>query len=308
MRSMTRRQFLTRTAAAAGLAGVAGRAPADPLGLPIGLQLYTVREQLGKDFDGTLKQVAAVGYKEVELFSLLGRKAKAVRESLDAAGLRCVSAHYQLADLQGDLGPKIEQARELGLTFMVCPFPGIADPRRIKPANRNPLDQIRAMVNALTADDWKWNAEVLNKAGEQAKKAGLQVCYHNHHLEFKKYDGVTALELLLRHADKELVKVELDCGWVHVAGESPADFIARHEGRVALLHIKDVKEGFKPTTDFGPVPFTEVGRGVIDWKKVFAAAKKTQVKRYYVEQDTTERPPLEAIKISRDYLHDLNVS
>jgi sugar phosphate isomerase/epimerase len=307
MRSMTRRQFLARAAAAAGLAGVAGRATADPLGLPIGLQLYTVREQLSKEFDGTLKQVAAVGYKEVELFSLLGRKAKAVRESLDAAGLRCVSAHYQLADLQGDLGPKIEQAKELGLTFMVCPFPGIADPRRIKTASRNPLDQIRALVNALTADDWKWNAEVLNKAGEPAKKAGLQVCYHNHHLEFKKYDGVTALELLLRHADKELVKVELDCGWVHVAGESPADFIARHEGRVALLHIKDVKEGFKPTTDFGPVPFTEVGRGAIDWKKVFAAAKKAGVKRYYVEQDSTERPPLEAIKISRDYLHELNV-
>jgi sugar phosphate isomerase/epimerase len=307
MRSMTRRQFLARTVAAAGLAGVAGRAPADPLGLPIGLQLYTVREQLGKDFDGTLKQVAAVGYQEVELFSLLGRKVKAVRESLDAAGLRCVSAHYPLADLQGDLGPKIDSAKELGLTFMVCPFPGIADPKRIKAASRSPLDQARAMVNALTADDWKWNAEVLNRAGEQARKAGLQVCYHNHHLEFKKYGDVTALEVLLRHADKNLVQIELDCGWVHVAGESPSDFIARHDGRVALLHVKDVKAGFRPTTDLGPVPFTEVGRGAIDWRKVFAAAKKARVKRYYVEQDTTERPPLEAIKISRDYLHDLNV-
>ena len=126
-------------------------------------------------------------------------------------------------------------------------------------------------------------------------------------LEFKKYDGGTALEVLLRHADKDLVKLEVDCGWVHVAGEDPADFIARHEGRVALLHVKDVKAGFKPTTDFVPVPLTEVGRGAIDWKKVFAAAKKAGVKRYYVEQDTTERPPLEAVKISRDYLHDLNV-
>src|SRR5262249_35999848 len=268
MRSMTRRQFLARSVAAAGLAGLASRAPAAPLGLPIGLQLYTVREQLGKDFDGTLKLVAAAGYQEVELFSFLGRKAKAIRESLDSAGLRCVSAHYPLADLQGDLGQKVEYARELGLTIMVCPFPGIADPRRIPAASRNPLDQARAMVNALTADDWKWNAEVLNKAGEQAKTAGLQVCYHNHHLEFKKYDGVTALEVLLRHADKDLVKLDVDCGWVHVAGEDPADFIARHEGRVALLHIKDVKAGFKPTTDFGPVPFTEVGRGAIDWKKV----------------------------------------
>src|SRR5262249_6136678 len=205
MRSMTRRQFLARSVAAAGLAGLASRAPAAPLGLPIGLQLYTIREQLGKDFDGTLKQVAALGYQEVELFSFLGRKAKAIRESLDAARLRCVSAHYTLADLQGDLGPKIEYAKELGLTYMVCPFPGIADPKRIKEASKNPADQARALVKALTADDWKWNAEALDKAGEQAKKAGLQVCYHNHHLEFKKYDGVTALELLLRHADKDLV-------------------------------------------------------------------------------------------------------
>src|SRR5262249_31804939 len=94
MRWMTRRQFLARTVAAAGLAGLVSRAPADPLGQPIGLQLYTVREQLGKDFDGTLKQVAAVGYQEVELFSFLGRTAKAIRESLNAAGLGCVSAHY----------------------------------------------------------------------------------------------------------------------------------------------------------------------------------------------------------------------
>jgi sugar phosphate isomerase/epimerase len=304
---MSRRQFLARTVAAAGLAGVATRVLADPLGLPIGLQLYTVREQLGKDFDSTLRQVAAAGYQEVELFSFLGRKAKTIRQSLDDAGLRCVSAHYPLSDLRSNLGPKLENAKELGLTYMVCPFPGIADPKRIKAGSRNPLDQARALVKALTADDWKWNAEVLNKAGEQAKKAGLQVCYHNHHLEFKKYDGATALEVLLNHADKDLVKIELDCGWVHVAGESPADFIAKHEGRVALLHIKDVKKDSKPTTDFGPVPFTEVGHGEIDWKKVFAAAKKARVKRYYVEQDSTERPPLEAIRISRDYLHGLKV-
>ncbi len=306
MRPMTRRRFLARTAAAAGLAAVAGRAPADPLGLPIGLQLYTVRDQLGKDFDGTLRQVAAAGYQEVELYSFLGRTAKAVRLSLDAAGLRCVSAHYPLADLRGELGPKVEYAKELGLKFLVCPFPAIADPQRVRAASGDGLAQVRALVNALTADDWKWNAEILNRAGAQAKKAGMQVCYHNHHMEFRKYGGVTALELLLRHTDKDLVKLEVDCGWVHIAGESPADFIARHGGRVALLHIKDVKAGFGPTTDFGPVPFTEVGRGAIDWKKVFAAAKAAGVERYYVEQDSTERPPLEAIKISRDYLHGLS--
>jgi sugar phosphate isomerase/epimerase len=306
MRSMSRRQFLARGAtgvvAAGCLSAGTRRADADPLGLPIGLQLYTVREQIGKDFDGTLKQVAAIGYQEVELYSFFDRKASAIRQSLDSAGLRCVSAHYPAAALETDLGAKIDYAKELGLKFMVCPFPGIADRERLKPQPKGP-----SFPDSLTLDDWKWNADLFNKVGEQAKKAGLEFAYHNHHLEFRKYDGVTAFDELLRRTDPSFVTFELDCGWVKVAGEDPAAFIAKHSGRIALLHVKDVKAGFAPSTRFGPVPFTEVGSGSIDWKNVFEAAKQAGVKRYYVEQDTTERPPLEAIKISYVFLHDLKV-
>jgi sugar phosphate isomerase/epimerase len=297
MRSISRRGFLaTGAAAIGGISAIARRAASDP----IGLQLYTVREQAGKDFEGTLKKVAEIGYQEVELYSFFDRKAAEVRRLLEDAGLRCVSAHYGVPALRDDLAVKIDYAKELGLQFMICPFPGFADPSRARGGS--------ASTEALTLDDWKWNADLFNKVGEEAKRAGLRFGYHNHHIEFREFGGVTAFDELLRRTDPGLVTIELDCGWVKVAGLDPAEFIAKHASRVGLLHVKDVKAGPEPSTRFGPpVPFAEVGRGSIDWRKVFEAAKKAGVRRYYVEQDTTERPPLEAIKISRDYLHDLKL-
>lgn len=302
MRSISRRGFLAGGAAAiGGISAIARRAAADPIGLPIGLQLYTVRGRAAKDFEGTLKEVAAIGYQEVELYSLFDRKAAEVRRALEGAGLECVSAHYGAPALREGLAAHIDEARELGLQFMICPFPGVADPARLKAGGPS-------FTDSLTLDDWKWNADLFNKAGEQAKKAGLRFGYHNHHIEFREFGGVTAFDELLRRTDPDLVTIELDCGWVKVAGLDPADFIAKHASRVRLLHVKDVKAGPAPSNRFGPaVPFAEVGRGAIDWRKVFEAARKAGVRRYYVEQDTTERPPLEAIKISRDYLHDLKV-
>jgi sugar phosphate isomerase/epimerase len=302
MRSISRRGFLAGGAAAiGGISAIARRAAADPIGLPIGLQLYTVRGRAAKDFEGTLKEVAAIGYQEVELYSFFDRKAAEVRRALEGAGLECVSAHYGVPALREGLAAHIDDARELGLQFMICPFPGVADPARLKAGGPS-------FTDSLTLDDWKWNADLFNKAGEQAKKAGLRFGYHNHHIEFREFGGVTAFDELLRRTDPDLVTIELDCGWVKVAGLEPADFIAKHASRVGLLHVKDVKAGPAPSNRFGPaVPFAEVGRGSIDWRKVFEAARKAGVRRYYVEQDTTERPPLEAIKISRDYLHDLKV-
>lgn len=301
MRSISRRGFLaTGAAVIGGLSAVAQRAAADPIGLPIGLQFYTVREQAGKDFEGTLKKVAELGYQEVELYSFFDRKVAEVRRILDDAGLKCVSAHYGVPALRDDLAAKIDYAKELGLQYMICPFPGFADPSRARGGSSS--------TEALTLDDWKWNADLFNKVGEEAKRAGLRFGYHNHHIEFREFGGVTAFDELLRRTDPGLVTIELDCGWVKVAGLDPAEFIEKHASRIGLLHVKDVKAGSAPSTRFGPaVPFVEVGRGTINWRQVFEAAKKAGVRRYYVEQDTTERPPLEAIKISRDYLHDLKV-
>lgn len=274
------------------------QAHADPLDIPIGLQLYTVRDQIAKDLPGTLRHVAAIGYKEVELYSFFEKKAGEVRRLLDDAGMQSVSAHFPVASLSDKLDSSIEYARELGLKFMVCPFPG-NDPKRAREKGKG------AGSRSFTLDDWKWNADLFNKAGEKANAAGLVFAYHNHHMEFQKYGDETALDVIVGRTDPKFVKLEVDCGWVKVAGLDPAEFIAKHAGRVDLLHIKDIKMGFAPTTKFGPVPFTELGRGSIDWPKVFEAARKAGVQRYYVEQDTTERPPLEAIKISYDYLSGL---
>ena len=137
MRAISRRGLLaTGAAAIGGISAIARWAAADPIGLPIGLQLYTVREQAGKDFEGTLKEVAAIGYQEVELYSFFGRKAAEVRRALEGAGLKCVSAHYPVPALRDDLAASIDYAKELGLRFIICPFPGLADPAASRPAAR----------------------------------------------------------------------------------------------------------------------------------------------------------------------------
>jgi sugar phosphate isomerase/epimerase len=312
MRQISRRRFIARSAAGLVAAGAAChgalRLGAKPLGLPAGLQLWTLKDVVEKDFDGTLRQVAAIGYEEVELYTFLNRSAASIRKSLDDAGLRCRSAHFSVATLQKDLPGQIAYAKELGLEYMICPFPAVADPARFTPAPKNPMEWTLAIWSGMTLDDWRWLADVFNKAGEQTKKAGIQFGYHNHNMEFRAYDGVLAFDELMRRADPDLVKVELDCGWVAAAGHDPAAILAKHPGRFPLLHVKDLKQGAKPSTGLDGAPSGEVGSGAIDWKKVFSAAKAAGVKGYYVEQEAPfARPPLEAIKISYSYLDKLEV-
>ena len=281
---------------------------ARPLGLPPCLQLYTLKDLVEKDFDGTLRQVAAIGYEEVELHSFLNRTAAAIRTSLDAAGLRCRSAHYPAMLLQTALEEQIAYAKALGLEYMICPFPAIPDPTRFKPASKSPEDWARAIWSGMTLDDWKWNADLFNRVGEQTKKAGIQFGYHNHNMEFRQLDGVLVFDELLRRTDPDLVKVELDCGWVTAAGHDPAAYLRKYAGRIPLLHVKDVKRGAKPSTGPEAAPSGEVGRGAVDWRKVFSAAKEAGLKGYFVEQEPPfERSPLDAVKISYTYLHELEV-
>jgi sugar phosphate isomerase/epimerase len=293
----TRRQFLQQaTLGVAGLGvGFAAttRLPmvlcANPLGLPIGLELYTVRKMLAQDFEGTLKSVAAVGYKEVELFGLLGRKPTQIRQTLTGLGLTCPSTHYQTPALKSGWDRHIDEVKELGANYVVCAF--------LQPQERKSLD------------DYKRISELFNKAGEQCKKAGLQLCYHNHNFEFTKFDGVLAFDELLRDTDPQLLKIELDCYWMTRAGHDPVEYFSKYPGRYPVLHIKDMKPGQQPTTDLtkGSNAFTEVGRGSIDWKRIFAAAPQAGVTHYFVEQDICSLPVLESIKISYDYLKNLSV-
>ncbi len=293
MKSINRRKFLRDGALSVAAVSLAARWPrkafADPLGLPVGLQLYTVRKQADKDLGGTLHAVAEIGYKEVELPDFYKKKASEIRNSLDAAGLTCPSAHYMTADLRTGLDKQIEYAKEVGLSYMVCAF--------LLPPERK------------TLDDYHRLADFFNKVGEQIQKAGLQFCYHAHNFEYTTFDGVVAFDDLLKHTDPNLFKIELDCYWMTRAGRDPVAYIKQYPGRFPLMHIKDMKPGHPPTTDLkkGGDAFTEVGRGSIDWKRIFGAATEGGLKHYFVEQDFCERPPLESAKISFEYLHNLQV-
>jgi sugar phosphate isomerase/epimerase len=276
--------------------------------LPIGLQLYTVREQLQKDFDGTLKQVAAAGYQEVEMAGFCNRSAGEVKRSLEGAGLSCPSAHYPLVELMAGLDQKLAYAKDLGLQYMICAFPWVADPSRFNGASNNVMARAMALANGLTLDDWKWNAEQFNKVGEQTRKAGIHFGYHNHDLEFKKFDGVMAYDQILRDTDPGLVTLELDCGWMEVAGHDPAAYLRKYPTRYSMLHVKDELDLSKPTTSLGGASATELGRGKINYKPIFEAAKIAGIKHYFVEQEAfPDAPPFEAIKIDCDYLRNFTV-
>jgi sugar phosphate isomerase/epimerase len=289
---------------------------AGTLQMPVGLQLYTVGKEFDEDPKGTLKQVAAAGYRQVETSPMSKLDAKELRPLLDDVGLQNPSGHYLLPDLLKDLDSKIASANALGQHYMVVTVPWMADTSRIHadPA-AGQMGFFMAMLSSFTLDDFKWNAEQFNKVGAQLKKAGLQLAYHNHNFEFKTYEGgVTGYDEFVRLTDPDLVKLELDCGWVTVAGRDPVQYLTKFPERYYLLHIKDFKKGFAPTQKLGetgegaPVP-TELGRGSIDYSRIFHAAKTAHISSIFVEQEPPfkEMPALEAIKVDYQYLHALHV-
>lgn len=315
MKPTSRRTFLYNiavgTIAVAGIwEGSALPALADPLGLPVGLQLFTVRNLLAKDFEGTLHKVAAAGYREVEAAGFYDRTAAQVKQSLQSAGLRCPSAHYPLFDLMQNTEDKIAYAHELGLQYMICSFPALPHPPKIDPKSKNVGAQLNAMIAGMSLDDWKWNAEQFNRIGEQTRKAGIQFGYHNHDIEFRKYGATTAYDELLRLTDPQLVTMEMDCGWVEVAGHDPVAFLKKFPNRYSMLHVKDETMISPPQTSMNPRGSSiELGRGKIDYKRILAAAQATgHIRHYFVEQEEfPDLPVLQAIRADYQYLHHLQV-
>jgi sugar phosphate isomerase/epimerase len=275
-----------------------------PLGRPIGLQLYTVREDAAKDLPGTLKRIAAIGYREVELAGLPPRPAAEVRKLLEDCGLTAPSMHAGMFDLQTGLQQRIDYAKALGVQYIVCSFPWTADSRFRDAAGGS----AHALAAGVTLDDWKWNAQQLNRIGEVARTAGLRCGYHNHNMEFRAYDGVTAYDELLRLTEPDLVTMELDIAWVVTAGVDPLRYLTKHASRISMLHVKEVRKNARTTLDRLDAQTTEVGGGQIDWKRLFGAMSAGSIRHYFVEQENFERPPLEAVKISFDYLRELGGS
>ena len=244
----------------------------------IGLQLYTVRNQMEKDFDGTLAKVASTGFKEVEFAGYYNRTPQQVKSVLSANGLTSPSAHVSLKALSDDWQKTVETAAAIGHQYLICAY--------LVPEERKSLD------------DYKRHADTFNRAGEACKKAGIQFGYHNHDFEFPALDGSVPFDLLLQKTDAKLVKIELDLYWIIKAKQDPLKYFAAHPGRFPLLHVKDMDNTPKQF-------FTEVGRGVIDFKPIFAQSGKAGVKHYFVEQDQCPGSPLDSIKVSFDYLSKL---
>ncbi|MGH8236247.1 MAG: sugar phosphate isomerase/epimerase family protein [Steroidobacteraceae bacterium] len=279
----------------------AAEAQTGPLGKPIGLQLYTVRDAVAKDLPGTLRAISDIGYREVELADIPPTSATNLRKILNTCGLTAPSMHASMADLQAGLQERIDYAKALGAEYLVCAFPWTADSR----FRSNPSQAVVSIASGITLDDWKWNAEQLNRIGEAAAKAGLRCGYHNHNIEFRSYDGVVAYDELLRLTDPKLITMELDIAWAVTAGVDPVKYLKKHADRISLLHVKEVRKDLRTMVDRLQGQTTEVGSGKIDWPHIFKATDPARIKHYFVEQENFERPPLEAVRISFDYLKGL---
>jgi sugar phosphate isomerase/epimerase len=296
MSVVSRRNFVKGAGASAALLQARGLW-ASPLGLPLGLQLYSVRELLPKDYDGTLQQLGAIGYRECEAAGFYGHSAADVKQAMTAAGLRCVSAHYSMQVLQS-LDDILKFGKELGLSYIICSSPMLRDPAKAKG-----LGWV-AGLETMNADDWKWNADQLNAIGKRVRAEGIQFGYHNHFIEFHEHDGMLPYDLLLQQTDPKLVTMEMDCGWVVIGGHKPQEYLTKYPERYSMLHIKEFKlEGWKPGME--PVS-TEMGRGSIDYASIFAAAKKAPIRHIFVEQEQfPDMPAMEALKTDADWLRSV---
>jgi len=291
--TISRRQFIGTTAGAVAAFGLGSRvAYANPLGLPLGIQLYSVRKEMAQDFEGALAGVAEAGYTEVESAALPKKSAKEIRAALDKAGLKCVSSHRGFADFKDRLEETVAYDKELGVTYMICPGPG----RRVADAK-----------GPLSIDDWRYNAEQFNVFGEKMAKMGITFGYHNHSGEFAESEGTTPYKELLRLTDPKKVMFELDCGWAFVAGVSPVDLMKTYPYRFSMIHVKDFKLGPHPSPETREeAKVTELGQGNTDYHPVLAQAKKTQhIKHAFVEQEAFDMPWKESLKVDAVYLKGL---
>lgn len=290
---MLRRAFLESSLAAAAVSSFPSLSPADHRIDRLGLQLYTVRHLLQSDPVATLAKVAAAGYKEVECAGYFGRTPREARAVLDAAGLAAPSGHIDFKTLTASLPQALEAAHTLGHQYLVNSW--IDEEIRNRPGG------------------WAQVSEALNRAGKSARKAGIQLAYHNYWTDFQPMpDGTLPYDFLLKECDTHLVVMEMDLCWVAVGGADPVDYFHRYPGRFRMVHIKDVKRLPKPSPREGAVltsaqvlpDMTDVGSGIIDWKRIFASAAHAGIQHYFVEHDEPA-DPIATITRSAAYLRSL---
>ena len=277
MHPMNRRTFLETSIASAVLTSLPSKSFAATHEIEkIGVQLYSVRNLMKSDFEGTITKVATIGYKEVEFAGLFNHSPKDVRAILDKNGLTAPSSHVGYDVVEKHWPETIEAAKIIGQSYIVCP--GIPDDLRKQP------------------DGYKRIAEQFNKAGEASNKADIHFAYHNHTWEFQPsplLGGKRPYDFLLDSTDPKLRNMEMDLCWAAVAGQDPVSYFHRYPGRFPLVHVKDMKKLPKPADDNTVLTkldtlkddMTDVGSGIIDWKKIFASADIAGIKHFIVEND-----------------------
>lgn len=280
-------------------------AKAYPLNLAPGLQLWSVREALAKNRDATLRAIANIGYRELELFELPASPSEFRRKCVDF-GLKPVSGHFYLQSLKN---PKtIEAAKELGLQYIIVVFPTLRSLQDRDISNAK-VDELSPLYEKITLDDYKWNAEQFNKYGEVLKTNGLQLGYHNHAIDLKRFGNVTALDTLIDSTGASLVVFEMDCGHMIHSGNDPIAYLEKYPNRIRLLHLKDLKPGYSISRSLDTEEKdtdAEIGFGVIDWKRLFKVARQGNVKHCFVEHEgKMDHSPLEAVAISYKYLQGM---
>jgi sugar phosphate isomerase/epimerase len=281
---ITRRKFLQNSGAVAGSAILAATIPTglmsftSPGNLSFGFQTWTLRDELGKDLPGTLRKMANMGYKEVEMCSPLGYTGTPfekfnhltgfeLRKIIEDAGLKCESSHYNMGELRTHLDNRIEWSQQMGITQII--------------ASSFWLPQ-----NA-SVDDYRRAADELNEIGRKTKAAGIQAGFHNHHMEFEKRGDELIYDALLDQLDPDLVKMQFQFAVINI-GYKAADYFRKHPGRFISIHLADLSPAQNKSV--------AIGQGVVDWEDFFRAAKVGGVKNFYVEMDP------EVFKESVEYL------
>ena len=265
----------------------------------LALQLYSVRDEMEADFEGTLKKVKELGYEGVEFAGLFGKSAAEVKKMCKEIGLVPISAHVPFVDMVAD--PSVlEIYKEIGCEFVVIPY--------LTEEYRPGAEKFGEVIEG---------AKML---GKKANELGMKLCYHNHDFEFVKLDGEYALDILYKEVPAELLQPQIDTCWVNIGGENPAEYIRKYSGRISMVHLKDFV-GEKAENMYALIGIDEdetkdasgkfelrpVGSGVQDFPAILAASDEAGARWMVVEQDnpSMNKTPIECAKMSIDYLNSL---
>lgn len=287
MKNLSRRQFLEKSFLTAGSAFLAAHFPlhlsdrTSIVNMPLGFQVWTVKDMLVKDFPGTLKKIADLGYESVEMCSPPGYKssgfrplmklsAREMKQIINDAGLQFESTHYGFDEFRKNLDQRIQFAIDSGQKQMILSSFGLPE--------------------KATADEWKKAADELNSYGERTKKAGIQMGFHNHHNEFKKTGDTLIYDLLLDRFDPDLVKMQFQVAVVNI-GFKASDYFIKYPGRFISAHLADWSDTEKKNV--------AIGKGIVDWKEFFRTAQKGGVKNIFVEMEPA------TFRESAEFIHKL---